>query len=84
MSKSHMNIVLGSLLYMALPKQGVGPDDLQKSLPNSTILWLSGKQTRPLVQMQKMNKLVRLYNYFHTSQGTYNIEMCIVNSFTDN
>lgn len=79
-----MDIVRGSLLYVVLFEKGIEPDDLQESLPISTILWLYGKQTHPLVQMQKGNKLLRLYNYFHTSQDSYTIETCIINAFTDN
>ncbi|KAK4817922.1 hypothetical protein QYF61_002763 [Mycteria americana] len=33
-----LNMVLGSLLWVALLEQGVGPDDLQRFLPTSAIL----------------------------------------------
>jgi len=37
--KSHLDTVLGNLLYMALLEQGEsGQDDLQRPLPTSTIL----------------------------------------------
>lgn len=32
-----MDVVLGSLLCMSLPEQGVGPSDLQRSLPASAV-----------------------------------------------
>jgi len=37
MFKSHLDMVLGILLYMGLLEQRFGPDDLQRSLPASTI-----------------------------------------------
>ena len=36
--KSHLDMVLGSQPWESLLEQGVGPDDLQRSLPTSTIL----------------------------------------------
>lgn len=37
--RRHLDIVLGNLLRVALLEQGVGPGDIQRSLPTSTILW---------------------------------------------
>ena len=36
--KKHLNMILGNWLQVALFEQGVGLDDLQRSLPISTIL----------------------------------------------
>ena len=35
---------LGSRLWMALPEQGVGPNDLQRCLPTSASLWFCEKE----------------------------------------
>jgi len=37
--KSHFGMVLGNLLEMVLLEQGVGPDNLQRSLPASNEFW---------------------------------------------
>jgi len=36
--KSHLDMVLGSLLWVTLLEQGAGQDDLQRCLPTSAIL----------------------------------------------
>jgi len=36
--KSHLDMVLGTQLYMALLERGAGQDNLQKALPTSAIL----------------------------------------------
>jgi len=36
--KSHLDVVLGSQLWVALLEQGFGPGDFQRSLPTSVIL----------------------------------------------
>ena len=36
--QSHLDMVLGNWLSVALLEQGVGPDDLQRSLPTSATL----------------------------------------------
>lgn len=38
------NMVLGNQLWVVLLEQGVGPADLQKSLPTSMLLWLCDQQ----------------------------------------
>lgn len=38
-NKSLLDIALGHLLPVTLLEQGAGPDDFQKSLPTSAILW---------------------------------------------
>lgn len=36
--RSHLNVVLGTLLWGSLLEQRVGPDGLQSSLPSSAVL----------------------------------------------
>jgi len=37
--KSHLGMVLGNQLWVALLEQGVGPGDLQRALPTAASLW---------------------------------------------
>jgi len=46
MLRTWLDMVLGSLLWLTLLEQGVGPDDLQGCLPTSAALWFCNSHIR--------------------------------------